>query len=311
MSTSGSTGSIKGVCLSHASLIFGCHGINIRMHANGLVFNSSSLYWVSGVITLILGTVSGATRVITTEESSPELQLRLIKKYKLTIVEIESSYLIKFLKDDTMTKTDFASIKHMIIGGCKVPASIREQFKEYLPNGHIHDVYGLTEVGDVSIDYPSSGKKDTSGRLVGNVTVKIIDENGNRCGINVDGEVCVKSCYKFIGYYKDKKLSDEVLDNEGFFLTGDIGRIDEDGHLFIGDRKKNVIFHPSAWVFPTEIEEVLLKSPEIKNVCVVGVPYDSAFELPAAVVVRANGSQITENEISKMVEGKIHNCRTI
>lgn len=324
MSTSGSTGSSKGkvyhrtfflvyvnenqfsfsgVCLSHASLIYGFHTINIRMHANGIVFNPSSIYWVSGIITLLLGTVSGATRVITTEEASPEMQLRLIRDYKLTIVEIESTYLIKLLKNGLMTKTDLLSIKHMIIGGCKIPYSIQEEFRAYLPNGNLHNVYGLTEVGDVSIDYPSSCRKDTVGRLVGGVTVKIIDEDGNRCGINVDGEVCVKSCFKFIGYHNDKKLTDEALDSEGFFLTGDIGRIDADGYLYIGDRKKNVIFHPAAWVFPTEIEEVLLKSAEIKNVCVVGVPYDSAFEIPAAVVVRAQGSKITDKEIYKMIEG--------
>lgn len=111
-----------------------------------------------------------------------------------------------------------------------------------------------------------------------------------------------KGRYKFLGYFKNQKLTDPAIDDECFFKTGDIGNIDEDGYLCIVDKKKHVIDYQGDWVYPSEIEEVLMKSPEIKSVA-VGVPYDPILELPAAVVVRATGSQITEDEDSKIVEG--------
>lgn len=166
----------------------------------------------------------------------------------------------------------------------------------------------MSEVGyNVSVDYPHYSGKDCVGRIVSGYTIKIINEQGNRCGIDEIGEICIKSRHKLLGYHKNLELTQEAIDSEGFFLTGDIGSIDAAGYLCISDRKKNVIAYYDDWVFPTEIEAVILKSADIAGVCVVGVPYDSVVELPAAVVVRANGSQITEDAIFKMVEG-IRRC---
>lgn len=185
-----------------------------------------------------------------------------------------------------------------------MPLSIAHEFNSYLPNGSVNTGYGLTEVGyNVSVDFPHFSGKDTVGRLVSGYTVKIVDDQGNRCGVGVSGEICIKSRHKFLGYYKNEELTRAALDDEGFFLTGDIGHIDADQHLCISDRKKNVIVYCNDWVFPTEIEAVLLKCVGIESVCVVGVPYDTVVEVPAAVVVRASGSTITEEEISKLVEG--------
>lgn len=79
------------------------------------------------------------------------------------------------------------------------------------------------------------------GRLMNDLSFKIIDAYGNRCGIHDTGELYIRGRHKFLGYYKNPKLTQEALDGEGFFKTGDIGRIDEDGRLFILDKKKNVI----------------------------------------------------------------------
>lgn len=145
------------------------------------------------------------------------------------------------------------------------------------------------------------------GRLVSGYTIKIVDDQGNRCAAGVNGEICIKSRHKFLGYYKKPELTQSAMDSEGFFLTGDLGHIDPSGYLRIVDRKKHMILFADDWVSPTEIEVVLLKSMDIESVCVVGVPYDEVLELPAAVVVRKNGSQITEEDISKLVEGQLQN----
>lgn len=273
-----------------------------HIYADEIIFNPSSLFWISGLFTILMSTICGGTRVITTEKFTPQIQLRIIEEHKVTVVENQSSYLLDMLKCGLLPKTDLSCLKHLIAGGLRVPASIMEEFNSYLPNGSVNNGYGLTEIGyNISIDFPTFTGR--GGRLTNGFTVKVVDENGNRCGAGVDGEICIKGRYKFLGYCKNPKLTEAAIDEEGFFKTGDIGNMDEDGYLCILDRKKHVIDYHGDWVYPSEIEEVLLKSPEIKSVCAVGVRYDPFFELPAAVVVRANGSQITEDEVSKMVEG--------
>lgn len=292
----------SGVCLSHASLACAFDTINTRMYANGIVRNASSLYCISAPFTLLVGTVCGATRIITTQKSSFEMDVRIIKDYRVTIVETEPAYLLDHLKIGSLSKSDLSSIKYMIVGESKT--IFQEQYNSYLVNGSVISAYGLTEIGDVSIDFPSGSRENTAGHLVSGLTVKVIDEQGHRCGVNVDGEICVKSRFKFLGYYKNEKLTKEAVDSEGFFLTGDIGHLDEEGYLYITDRKKNVIPTCDIWLFPSEIEDILLKSNEIKNVCVVGVSCDSFYETPAAIVVRADGASITEADIHKLIGGK-------
>lgn len=116
----------------------------------------------------------------------------------------------------------------------------------YLPNGNVHIDYGATELGGVSFDYPKFTEKDAVGQLVNGVSIKIIDDQGNRCGIDVEGEICAKARFKFLGYYKNQQLTDDVLDSDGFFKTGDIGHIDKDGYLYIVDRKKHIIVGESG-----------------------------------------------------------------
>lgn len=289
--------------MSHASLISEIDATS-HLYGNGIAFNATTIYWNTGLFTLLLGTIGGTTRIITAEDFSVEMQLQIIERYKVTIVEDLSYHMVAMLKCGLLPKTDLGSVKHYFAGGYKVPLSITDEFNSYLTNGSVNTGYGLTEVGyNVSVDFPHFSGKDSVGRLVSGYTIKIADDQGNRCGAGVSGEICIKSRHKFLGYYKNIELTQEAVDSEGFFLTGDIGHIDTDGHLCITDRKKNVITYHDDWVFPTEIECVLLKSTDIESVCVVGVPYDSVVELPAAVVVRAYGSQITEEEIFKIVEG--------
>lgn len=250
-----------------------------------------------------MGTVCGGTRIITTEEFSPEMQLRIIEQQQATIVENQSFYLLEILKSGLLPHANLSSVKSLFAGGFKVPDAIMDEFNQYLPNGSVCNAYGLTEIGyNIAIDFPHFTGK--GGRLTNGFSVKVIDEQNNLCDAGIDGEVCIKGRSKFLGYCKNQQLTDNAFDCDGFFKTGDIGRIDSNGYLYISDRKKNVILYHSDWVFPADIEEILLRSDQIKWVCVVGVPYDEILELPAAVVVRANGSKITESEICKMVEGR-------
>lgn len=277
------------------------------VNSTDIFFYTSALYWVTGVITLLIGTLAGAKRIVTTETLSPETMLRIIENHKVTVVYCSPFYLIDMLKSNLLPKVNLSQIRHILISGWTTPLSIIKEFESYLSNGgSVNNGYGFTEgAGFVSLDFPKCSNAESVGRILNGYTVKIIDKHGDRCGINVQGEICIKERFKCLGYLGNSEAFDKSFDNEGFFLTGDIGYIDHDGRLFIADRKKDVIFCLKDDIFPSVIENVLLKSSGIEAVCVVGVPDGPILEAPAAAVVRSSNSNITEYDVHKMVEGKI------
>lgn len=266
----------------------------------------SSLYWISGLVTLLRGTLCGATRIITTFVFAPELQLRLIEQYRITFTFNATHQVVLMMKSEHFDETDLSSLKDMIVGGSKVPFHTKIEMKRKLPIGNVFVGYGLSEIaGAVSINYPASYDKDTVGKLSGGSCVKIVDEHGNRCGINEDGEICIKTNFKFIGYYDNPKETHDVFDEDGFIKTGDIGHFDTDGFLYVIDRKKELLKYCNFQISPSEIDAYLTESPDIETACVVGIPDSVATDLPAAVIVRAERSNITEQDVYDMVAGNI------
>lgn len=175
---------------------------------------------------------------------------------------------------------------------------------KYLPNGQVNIAYGLSELGALaSVHLPFMGR-DSVGKLTCNMKVKIVDENGHKCDIGEDGEVRIKSKYRFLGYYGNEAATKQAIDSEGFLLTGDIGHFDEEGFLYVTDRKKDMLKYCNSQISPSEIESFLVRIPSIHSACVVGISDISSNDLPAAVIVKDDIGQTTENEIDKSVCGK-------
>ncbi|XP_055298411.1 uncharacterized protein LOC129566474 [Sitodiplosis mosellana] len=299
--SSGTTGFSKGVCLSHAALLDEMAHLSFT-YSSDVMLCFSTLYWITGVITLFKGTMCGATRIITTESYSPELQLHLFEQYKVTWALNASHHLLLMMKNKNFTTTDLSSIRCQFVTGSKVPLHVQSEMSSHLPNGNVSVVYGLSETcGPVSGDYPQPSGRDCVGRLLSGVKIKVIDDQGNRCGPNVDGEVCIKVNYRFLGYYGNQDATDELFDDEGCLMTGDIGHFDSMGYLYIVDRKKDLLKYYGNSISPSEIDAFLIQSPKIKSACIVGIPDEVASDLPAAVIVCADGAHISEQEIFDMV----------
>lgn len=266
-----------------------------------ITFSNSSLHWIGALYYLLSETFYGATRIITAKSVLPEDYLSIAEKYGVTCLRFGPPHLASILKNEEMLATkNLSSIRRIIVGGCVLPTSSVQKFNSYLPNATVNNMYGCTEMIIITINITKT--PESVGQLLSGCSVKIIDDKGNRCGIGMDGEICVKSVYKYLGYHRDPELTESVMDNDGFFHTGDIGRFDENGNLFIVGRKKELLAYP-FYVSPHQIEEVLLGSSAIKMVCVVGVVNDIGYEFPAAVIVRAENSSITEDDVFNMVAG--------
>lgn len=147
--------------------------------------------------------------------------------------------------------------------------------------------------------YLSNNGQDSVGFLFNGFRAKIIDDDGQKCGLGIDGEICLKSNYKFLGYYSNEKATMEAIDDDGFLMTGDIGHFDKNGYLYVVDRKKEMLKYCGMQISPSEIESFLLTSVKVKAACVVGIPDDKG-DLPAAVVI-PNDKSLSEDELFNMV----------
>lgn len=250
------------------------------------------------------GTLSGATRIITSDIFSPEVQLRLIEQYNVTFAFNAPHQVGLILKNERFTKTNLSSLMYQMIGGSKVPFHLKADLNRHLPNGSVIVVFGLSETGGfLTMDFPPTKEKDTIGRLITGCLAKVIDNDGNRCEPNQDGELCFKMPYQFLGYFDNQKATDDIFDEEGFIKTGDVGRFDENGDLYHTGRKKELLKYYGLQISPSEIDAYLIESPHIKAACVVGIP-DAMGDMPAAAIVRTDASNISEHEICQLVAGE-------
>lgn len=149
------------------------------------------------------------------------------------------------LNSERIVKSDLSSIKRQFVTGSKISLSVHSAMNKKLTNGKIYIVYGLSEsCGPIVIN--SIESDSMVGQLLSLYDVKIVDDDGYRCGIDEDGEMCAKFHYKFLGYYNNQKATDESIDAEGFFTIGDIGHFDKHGNLYIVDRKKELLKYCGA-----------------------------------------------------------------
>lgn len=273
--------------------------------SNNIFYCSSDIYWTIGIKEVLDCLHSGAMRIITTDSYIPETPLQLVHRNKVTVLPIAAFDLIACLKTDLIRSVDLSSVRKIIVYGGHMPNILADQVHQYFPNAKLTIWYGMTEIGMISV-YDPKEFKDGGGIFADGYTIKVIDEIGNRCGPNRLGELCLKKEHTFRSYLDDPVATAAAVDDEGFFRTGDIVYIDDDGRLFIKDRKKNVfpLFYFDDILVPNELEKSLIDMPGVKEVCVVGVPIVGGASLPAAVIVRKSNSMLSKHDIFNTIDGE-------
>lgn len=298
--SSGTTGLPKAVCSTHESILDRFVAFSWA-NAEDVLFCFSSLYWYTGVMFLIYGTILNCTRIITTDDYTPELLLELIATHRATKVMASPFQLISALKCSEMSSADLASIKVIMASGSKAPYDLGTQFRKHIPNGSFTVGYGMSETsGFISVNIPREDN-DSVGRLAPGLQAKVVDKDGRRLGVDAVGEIRIRPPFRVLGYFNNPEATVDLLDDEGFVCTGDVGRFDERGNLFLLDRKKDFLKYKNFMISPSEIEGFLITVPGVSAVCVVGVDDAESTDLPAAAVVRTETSTITQQDISDSV----------
>ena len=200
----------------------------------------------------------------------------------------------------------FNRIRFFVSGGAPLPIETYERMKKQFPKAPLIEGYGLTECSPVvSINPPEKPKPMSVGLPLPDYTVKIVDENFNELPVGEIGEIVVRGDCVMKGYYKDKEETEKII-KDGWLLTGDLGKFDEEGYLYIVDRKKDLIISKGINIYPRDIEEVLNSHPNIEVSAVVGKKDKSHGEIPVAFVKLAEGvKNFTEKEIKRYLRDKI------
>jgi len=300
VSSSATAGVYKLVNISHPMLM---HNYTSDFGIIKTTFSFSGLHWITGIV-LIIGSiiVTGIKRIHTKRPFSPELLLDIIEKREVHLVILQPDRLNATLTCDKIKSTNFDSLFVVMVTGKPLSTHMKAKLEKYLTSGGVVTTYGMTETaGTITSSLYSSGKEGSTGILVDNCKAKIVGDDGENKGPDEVGEIHILTEFKFLGYYKNEKMTAESVDNEGFIRTGDMGYFDEDGELFIVDRKKDTIVCGDKFVFPSVLEAIITQHPGVYDCCIIDVVHPDLNFVPLAAVIRQKGSSVTENDIIDFV----------
>ena len=230
---------LKAVSMPHTTILqfigYKCKGIK-----NFISLNFSSMCWGTGLIGVFLAPFRvGETRVSTIQPFSPEHCTKLIEMYRVTVVVLPPAYLTSLINSPLSQTGDFSSVVLFSCTGAVISENLRERFKMAFPDKPLIISYGKTEIFIAALHPGEKLEGLRVGRTFTNVQVKIIDDEGNALDLGEVGEICAKPEFKFQGYYNSPEVTHQAVDSEGFFKTGDLGYMDNDGYIYILDRNND------------------------------------------------------------------------
>lgn len=298
--TSGTSGRPKGVMLSHANIVANIQQIqtHVGFGPGEVLLGVLPQFHSFGLTVLTLLPAMVGARSVFTARFVPGKIMALIREHRpTTMIAIPSMY-NALLHAKSATAEDFASFRYIVSGGEPLPAAVFDGFRERF-GITLNEGYGLTETSPVSNwCRPDEWRPHSVGRPLPGMIQRIVDmDTGRVLPPERDGEVRMQGPNVMQGYFKLPDETAKAFDDEGFFRTGDIGRFDYDGHLFITGRLKEMLIVGGENVFPREIEEVLNQHPSVKDSGVVGKPDPMRGELPVAFVELKDDAAFDEKAI--------------
>ncbi|ARK31664.1 Long-chain-fatty-acid--CoA ligase [Halalkalibacter krulwichiae] len=302
--TGGTTGPAKGVMLTHQNLVVNTaqciHWTYKTTPGQEKGLAVLPFFHVYGMtVSMNLGVMNGYTTVIL-PKFEPKEVLKTIEKHKITLFPGAPTMYVALVNDPNITDHDLSSIKACLSGAAPLPQEVQSKF-EKLTGGKLVEGYGLTETSPVAIATPIWGK-----RKVGSVGVPwpdteaaiISPETGEQAEIGEVGEMAIRGPQVMKGYWNRPEETAKVFLGD-WFLTGDMGYMDEEGYFYIVDRKKDLIIAGGFNIYPREIEEVLYEHDAIQEAVVIGAPDEYRGETVKAFLVLKEGKSLTEKELDQ------------
>lgn len=300
--TSGTTSLQKGVMLSHYNLINNSYfsGKRLNLSNKDRLCLAVPFYHCFGISAGILMCICSASTMVLVDYYKPFKVMKVVNKFNCTALHGVPTMFSKILNHSNFDKNYFSSLRTGIVAGAKCYKKTIRNIIEKMNMSELEIGYGQTETSPACtqtyVKDPIEKRIKTAGKPLPNIKMKVIDPNTNEiCPIGVKGELCTKGYHLMKGYYKNPKLTKNVIDNNGWFHTGDIGFVDCDGYYHIIGRLKNIIIRGGENISPREIEKYLLQYPNIKEAQVYGVPDKILGQAIAASIKLKNSSDNLKN----------------
>ncbi len=310
--SSGTTGFPKAILHRHAALVSSCKAEqNHHSQTRDDVFLCIPPLYHTGAKMHWFGSLLSASRAVILRGVKPEWVLQAASEEKATIIWL----LVPWAQDilDAIDRGDInlddyrlAQWRLMHIGAQPVPPSLIKRWKTVFPHHEYDTNYGLSESigpGCVHLGVENIHKVGAIGKAGYGWQTKIVDEHRNEVTPGEVGELAVKGDGVMKCYYKNPEASAEVLTDDGWLLTGDMAKTDEDGFIYLVDRKKDVIISGGENLYPVQIEDFLRAHDKIKDVAVIGLPDKRLGEIATAIIEIKEGMTCTEDEINDFCDG--------
>ncbi|MEV0591455.1 long-chain-fatty-acid--CoA ligase [Nonomuraea cavernae] len=282
--TSGTTGRAKGIELTHGNLD-GNAATVARMHALGVddvVLGALPLYHAFGLTCSLNATVHAGARLTLLPRFEAGRALEVIRRDGVTVFQGVPTMYIALL--DHPGAGDMSLLRVCVSGGAALPLDVLRDYETRL-GCSIVEGYGLSETSAVAASNRGgpARRPGSIGYPVKGVEMKVVDDDGHEVSCGDIGEIVVRGPNVMKGYWNNPGATAEAI-RDGWFHTGDLGRVDEDGFFFLVDRRRDVIIRGGYTVYPREVEEVLYEHPAVRQAAVIGVPHPELGEEIAAVV---------------------------
>jgi long-chain acyl-CoA synthetase len=305
--TSGTTGTPKGAELTHANLSSNVAAV-VELHSFGeddVLLGALPLFHSFGQTCSMNASVASGATLSLIPRFDAGRALDIIERDRATVFQGVPTMYSAMLHHPRRGAFDVSTLRVCVSGGASLPAEVLHGFEEEF-GCKLLEGYGLSETSPVaSSNLPSRERRPGSvGMPIRDVEMRIVDPAGAPVAVGERGEIVIRGANVMKGYWRRPDATAEVM-RDGWFHTGDIGHVDEDGYFFIVDRMKDMIIRGGYNVYPREIEEVLYEHPAVREVAVVGVPHPELGEEVGAAVALHDGAVADEESLREFVRSRV------
>ena len=306
--TSGTTGDPKGAMWDQRCLLYNLQGISadLEMHMGDKLYTSLPIFHNFGLLGCIVYPIIYGITVVFSTKFNPNEYLRAMQEEKPALVLGVTTMFLAMLACPGFRMYNFSNERLQIaLAGSLCPKALLEALRSDFKTDKVIVIYGLTEAAasaNTNMSDPLTQQLTSIGRASGSYTFKICDPVTRKVlPRGMEGEIAIKGIAVMRGYYKKPEETARVLDKEGWFYTGDIARMDEEGYVYISGRAKDMINGGGEKIFPKEIENFLLSHPYISDAQIIGVPSQRYGEEVLAYIIKKPGKSLTEEEVKEFI----------